>query len=452
MALLVGAVFMGCGDDPPAAASGGCRPACSLGYACVADECVPACNPACSPVQTCIVRNGTAVCEAPMTTPDGGDAAVAADQGLEMPEDLGLLDAVSEGVDDRAVPDDVTTADGALDSATTDIVIDAPDVTPDVATDATRDAVAEVAALDVVDAAVDARADVTAMDVVDVTVADAPADVAVDRAADVAVDVVADVVADVAADATRPPCGMAGQACCQNRVCVGASVCDTVMMRCVAFTPTPGECTASLTCGARETCGGFYLCGDRPCLLCVMPGTRVLGEACTTNDQCASAYCANSQCATPCQVGPIGAASCAALDARNVCAQFTSRMRVDAGTGTLSTFGACLRGCTRNGDCATTQVCRLQRNDYEDRQDQICGPPTGALLPGAACDPNPPSGATSAMFCNNSQCVETGAHTGYCAPFCATDADCPSTDYVCISFMFGRPSGTVQPIRACAHR
>ena len=345
------------------------------------------------------------------------------------------LDAVSNLQKDRTTPDNVVVDIPSADET--------PNPTPDVATDIA-----------------DVLPDAAVMDVVDVDVSDTAVDVAVDRAVDVAVDVVADVaadvavdvVADVAADATRPPCGMVGQACCQNRVCLGASVCDTVMMRCVAFTPTAGECTTSLTCMARETCGGIYLCGGRPCLLCVMPGTRVLGEACTTNDQCASAYCANSQCATPCQVGPIGAASCAALDARNVCAQFTSRMRVDAGTGTLSTFGACLRGCTRNGDCATTQVCRLQRNDYEDRQDQICGPPTGALLPGAACDPNPPSGATSAMFCNNSQCVETGAHTGYCAPFCATDADCPSTDYVCISFMFGRPSGTVQPIRMCSHR
>jgi hypothetical protein len=140
------------------------------------------------------------------------------------------------------------------------------------------------------------------------------------------------------------------------------------------------------------------------------------------------------------------------MNPRMICGQFTSRPRTDGGTPPITTFGGCVRSCTRNGDCEASQVCRLQRNDFEDRLDQVCGSTTGMLVPGAACNPNPPAGSTAAAFCNNSQCIATSETTGYCSPFCATDADCPSPAYACISFMFGRPSGSVQLIRMCGRR
>ena len=184
----------------------------------------------------------------------------------------------------------------------------------------------------------------------------------------------------------------------------------------------------------------------------MLPGTGALGTPCTTLDQCASAFCANGQCTAPCNVGPVGAAACSATNPRMICAQFTSRPRADGGTPPTTTFGGCVLSCARNGDCGASQVCRLQRNDYDDRLDLVCGSPTGMIAPGDACDPNPPATATAAMFCNNSQCIATADHTGYCAPFCATDADCPSAAYACIGFMFGRPSGALQSIRMCARR
>ncbi len=236
-------------------------------------------------------------------------------------------------------------------------------------------------------------------------------------------------------------------------MCSGAAVCDTVAMRCVAYTPVAGECTTTLRCASGEVCGGIYLCGERPCLLCVLPGSLALGASCTTSEQCASDFCANGICTASCFAGSTGDAACAAMNPRTVCAQFTSRARAtDAGLAPISTFGGCVATCTRNADCAAGLVCRLQRNDFEDRLDEVCSSPSGMLTPGASCDPNPPATATSAMYCNNGQCIGTGDHTGYCAPFCATDADCPSSAYACISFMFGRPSGLPQPVRMCARR
>jgi hypothetical protein len=355
-----------------------------------------------------------------------------------------------DAVDDQTAPDDTTAADVTPpDAATVDVSpadVPSPDVAP-----------LDVAPLDVT--SLDAPSpDVAPRDVV--TVDATPMDVALDTARpDVApVDAAPvdtgprDVTALDAADAARPPCGALGQPCCQNRVCTSASVCDTVAMRCVAYTPIMNECTATLRCTGGEICGGIYLCGDRPCLLCVMPGPRPLGAACTTADQCASDFCANGVCTAPCLVGSTGDTACAAMGARMICGQFTSRARADGGTGTISTFGGCVTSCVRDADCASGTICRLQRNDFEDRLDQVCSAPSGGLAAGAACDPNPPATATSAMFCGNSQCLATGDHTGYCAPFCAADADCPSSAYACITYMFGRPSGLSQNIRMCTRR
>lgn len=345
--------------------------------------------------------------------------------------DATALDAAADqgAPDDTTAPDDMSTVDAApLDAPAPDVAsIDAP--SPDVPRDVTT---VDTTPMDV---SVDtARPDVAPVDV-------APADAGP-----------RDVAAVDAADAARPPCGALGQPCCQNRVCTSASVCDSVAMRCVAYTPIMNECTATLRCTGGEICGGIYLCGDRPCLLCVMPGPRPNGAACTTADQCASDFCANGVCTAPCLVGSTGDATCAAMGARMLCGQFTSRARADGGTGTISTFGGCVTSCVRDADCATGTICRLQRNDFEDRLDQVCSAPSGGLAAGAACDPNPPATATSAMFCGNSQCLATGDHTGYCAPFCAADADCPSSAYACITYMFGRPSGLPQSIRMCTRR
>ncbi len=433
------ALLSGCGDDPVPAATATCEPACRVGYVCSAGACVSACNPPCGASQTCTVTASGAVCEGPMMVDVTEDRVDATD---DLASDVPSVDVTDDAAADQSSPPDVVTDTTPTDVASADVVTaDTPptDVTvADSATDSTTDAATDVAT--------DAAADVA--------IDSGPRDVGSDTAAvDVAIaDVRADSTTDVGADAPPAPCGNAGQPCCQNRVCAGASVCDPTAMRCVAYTPTMGECTSTLRCSSAEVCGGIYLCGERPCLLCVMPGTLPLGASCTTADQCRSDFCANGICTATCLAGSTGDIDCAAMNPRMICGQFTSRARSDGGLGAISTFGGCVTSCTRNADCATGLVCRLQRNDFFDRLDEVCSSPSGGLAPGAACDPNPPSTATAAMFCNNSQCVATGDHTGYCAPFCATDADCPSTAYACIGFMFGRPSGASQSIRMCARR
>lgn len=437
------ALLAGCGDDTVPTTPPSCTPACRIGYTCVSGACVPACNPPCGAGQSCIMTTSGAVCEGPMVS----DVAADSDDATS---DLPGADAQPSD----AAPD----ADDA--SSDQPSPTDAPLVDTPVADTPSTDAPSDVTPSDVAPMDVPI-ADVPSMDtpVADAPPADSgPRDVITDASAMDAPVVDTPAVdaapSDVSADVRDAgPCGHTGEPCCQNRVCTGAAVCDTTAMRCVAYTPTMGECTSTLRCTTGEVCGGIYLCGERPCLLCVLPGAAPLGASCTNADQCASDFCANGICTATCLAGSTGDTACAAMNPRMICGQFTSRARAtDAGPAPISTFGGCVTTCTRNADCATGLVCRLQRNDFFDRLDEVCSSPSGMLTPGAACDPNPPSTATSAMFCNNGQCIGTGDHTGYCAPFCATDADCPSSTYACISFMFGRPSGLPQPIRMCARR
>lgn len=441
------ALLAGCSDDPVPAAPATCTPACRAGYVCSAGACVSACNPPCSSSQTCTMTTSGAICEGPMVVDASDDRVDATD---DVASDAPAADATDDALDaaaDQSSPPDVVTADVASDTAPVDVT--SMDVTTDTA------APMDVSVMDSsTDVTSDVAADVSLDAVVDVAIDSGPRDTGVDAAPSDALiaDASTDSTTDAGADVAPVPCGNAGQPCCQNRVCAGAAVCDPVAMRCVAYTPTMGECTSTLRCLSSEVCGGIYLCGDRPCLLCVMPGSLPLGASCTTADQCHSDFCANGICTATCLAGASGDSDCATMNPRMICGQFTSRARSDAGLGAISTFGGCVTACTRNADCATGLVCRLQRNDFYDRLDEVCASPAGALAPGAACDPNPPSSATAAMFCNNSQCVATGDHTGFCAPFCATDADCPSSSYACITYMFGRPSGASQPIRMCARR
>jgi hypothetical protein len=360
--------------------------------------------------------------------------------------------------DNNTPPDTVTPPDVSEDAvATVDAMPDvaAPDVSAmETGVDAGRDVGPDVGpdvrldAVTTMDVARDIGPDtVVVMDVgpdvgrdagMDATVVE----VGVDAAPDVARPDVADVPADV-------PCGATGQVCCQRRVCLGANLCDTTMMRCVAYTPMSGECTSSLTCTSGDVCGGVYRCGERSCLLCVMPGPGALGTACTSRDNCASVYCAAGVCSRPCSIGPTGDSSCASVTPGTICAQFLSNVVMG---GPISAFGACLRSCSNDSTCAEGNICRLIRNDYHDRLDTVCASPVGTIAPGAACDPNPTGTITAASLCTNNQCTPTGEHTGYCSPFCSVDADCPSSAYACIGLSFGRPSGGTQVIRMCIRR
>jgi hypothetical protein len=117
----------------------------------------------------------------------------------------------------------------------------------------------------------------------------------------------------------------------------------------------------------------------------------------------------------------------------------------------VTTIGACLPSCVRDGDCPTDTFCRLASNDAADRYDRVCGAARGAsLTPGMSCDPNPPSGSPNSAYCRNGQCVATGMHTGYCTAFCDTNADCPASAPRCAELFWTRPvSGTSQAMRAC---
>jgi cold shock CspA family protein len=371
--------------------------------------------------------------------------------------DSGDVSSPPDVSQDNNAPADVSPSpDVAEDTATT------PDAMPDVAVpdasvtetgvDAGRDAGPDVGPDAVVpmDVARDVGPDTTVgADIGPDVGRDAGMDatvieVGVDATPDVARPDAADVPADV-------PCGATGQVCCQSRVCLGANICDTTMMRCVAYTPVPmsGECTTSLTCTSGDVCGGIYTCGARPCLLCVMPGPRALGAACSSRDDCASVFCAAGLCSRPCSIGPTGDSSCASVTPGTICGQFLSRPMI---AGPISVFGACLRSCANDSTCGAGSICRLIRNDYHDRLDTVCASPVGAIAPGAACDPNPTGTITAAVLCTNNQCTPTGEHTGYCSPFCSVDTDCPSSAYACIGLSFGRPSGSTQVIRMCIRR
>ncbi len=277
------------------------------------------------------------------------------------------------------------------------------------------------------------------------------------------------------ADVMRAPCGMTGQPCCgldpmsmnASGACMGANVCDAMTRRCVAYTLEMNECTTTGECPAGQVCGLGELCsgGTRSCLRCqprATMGALAAGAPCggMITAPCADGICVNNRCSRTCVPGAAGDAVCQGFSAGTICGELSQFVRVDGGLSNPITFGACVRSCRRDMDCADAAGnlrCRLSTRRIDDTLQQTCRVAFGTLAAGAACPLAPSSGSDPTMYCQNDQCfaVPMSVTAGYCSAFCATDADCPASAPACRDIPFIRPSGSMspaQPIRMCERR
>jgi hypothetical protein len=217
----------------------------------------------------------------------------------------------------------------------------------------------------------------------------------------------------------------------------------------VAIVPVANECTVSMSCAMPgQSCGVGYQCGDRRCNLCVAnAGTGAINTACTMSNQCASGFCFGGKCATLCVPGAAGDASCAAMIPGGICSGGSSSLAVtpDAGPARTSvlSFGACRKGCARNGDCVAGDICAPVTNEGADRVDFVCRAPSTGLAGGAAC--------MIGSQCQSGSCIFTGA-SGVCFQACTGNTDCPMSAPVCGDINWIRPLGGTQPGRACVGR
>jgi hypothetical protein len=439
-------------------------------------SCVAVCAPGCEPGQTCAVVAGAATCTG------GADAGPDA----PAPDDVG--DAPSEPADDASDGASDTPSEPADDAATGDAATDAGS---EASADAPRDValtctpVCSLGFTCVAGACVplcnppcSAAETCSVRDGFTVCLrnaADAGIDAAGDRppAPDAGIDAASD-RAEAAVDAAPAPCGLTGQACCgfdpmipeQTGACRGANLCDRATRRCAAYTPEADECTTTGECPAGQVCATGERCsgGTRSCLRCIprsAAGTLAAGAPCggTITGACADGICANGRCTRACVPGAAGDSVCEGFRAGSVCAELSQSIRLDGGLSNPVTFGACIRGCARDADCADAAGnlrCGLSIRRIDDRYLQTCRIPFGAIAPGAACPLVPASRTDPMMFCA-SECfsVPTSMTTGYCSAFCATDADCPASARFCRDVPFFRPSGGAAgtvPVRMCEQR
>jgi len=479
---------MACGDDGPPASTTTCTPTCSAGYTCVSAACVPVCDPPCALGQTCAVMGGVAACsggagDAGGDVPPGQDATPDGAIG-----DAAMKDASADAIADAA-PDATVGPDATADAA--------PDVTsPPMCSPACSAGYTCVAGVCVarcnpvcgagetcvvrdgftvcLRTPVDAGAD--APPVMDVPAAmDVPA---MDRppTTDAPPGMDAPPAMDAPADAASAPCGMTGQPCCgfdpsipsSVGSCRGANLCDRTSRRCVAYTLEMNECTTTGECPAGQVCGLGEFCsgGTRSCLRCsprVTTGALAAGAPCggMITAPCADGICANGRCTRTCVPGAAGDSVCRSFSAGTVCAELQQSVRLDGGaTSNPVTFGACIRSCRRDMDCADAAGnlrCGLSVRRLDDSLLQTCRVAFGTIAAGAGCPLAPTSGSDPMMYCQSGQCfsVPTSMTTGSCSAYCVTDADCPASAPACRDIPFFRPSGTAaptQPIRMCERR
>jgi hypothetical protein len=477
---------MGCGDDGPPSSPVTCTPTCSAGYTCVTGACVAVCAPACEGGQSCVVTAGVASCSGGDA---GSDVVVSQDATPDAAKDVVTVDATPDATSDAA-PDATVGPDVTSDVAPD--VVTPPTCTPACSAGYTCVAGACVALCNPMCGAgetctvrdgvtvclritVDAGSDVADVPAtMDVPAGDrpAPTDAPVGMDAPPTMDAPA---MDVPADTAPAPCGMTAQPCCgfdptipsSVGSCRGANVCDRTTRRCVAYTLESNECTTTGECPAGQVCGLGDFCSSntRSCLRCtarVGMGALAAGMPCggAITAPCADGLCANGRCTRACVPGAAGDAVCQGFRAGTVCAELQQSVRLEAGTSNPVTFGACIRACRRDMDCADPTGnlrCGLSVRRLDDSLLQTCRVAFGTIAAGANCPLNPTSGSDPMMYCQSGQCfsVPTSMTTGFCSAFCATDADCPASAPACRDIPFFRPSGTgapTQPIRMCERR
>lgn len=393
---LAATALVACSAPMPTA----CTPGCREGFTCVAGACVSSCNPACASGETCDSSGGRARCVAN----DGGasDGAVhdsSADSAIE-----------DSAIEDSTIADTGSATDSASDASASDA--------------STSDASGMDASTSDASGADSATLD-----------SNSP-----------------DGATDASPDA-RPACGMPGQSCC-GRYCVYGSTCETpagaATGTCVAFTPVANECVGTTPCAmAGQRCGVGYQCGERRCNLCQPnSGAQALDTACTGSAQCQSGFCFGGKCASLCAVGASGDSACAAMIPGGICSGGSSSLAVmpegGAARSSVLSFGACRRGCARNGDCPTAgDICAPANNEGADRVDFVCRAAGAGLAGGSVC--------TSGSQCSSGSCISTGG-TGVCFQPCTAATDCPAIAPMCGDIFWIRPSGGSQAGRACVAR
>ncbi|WP_236605605.1 matrixin family metalloprotease [Sandaracinus amylolyticus] len=224
---------------------------------------------------------------------------------------------------------------------------------------------------------------------------------------------------------STPTCSTSSSGCTSDSQCSATQRCNTTTRMCEARPTTGGaigaDCGASTECQSglcfagrcSQSCdwlsptscpGGWYCSGEATgscgaAGVCVQgtAGSRAIGEACGAATECASLYCANGRCSTPCAPG--GASGCAE--------GFACQVGAVSGCGSCQRSGSLGDPCEVETDC-TSRLCAMLEGD------SFC---TDRCGEGAPC----PSGFSCLAAGETSVCVPD---TGGLGSECGTNADC----------------------------
>ena len=170
--------------------------------------------------------------------------------------------------------------------------------------------------------------------------------------------------------------------------------------------PEPQVCSSPMDCDDDTTCNiptfdeddfvDGAICGS------TFPGEGGLGEACTSIDDCESAYCwlSDDETTGECSVFCDDVADCADHQA---C--------IDRGP-----LGVCLAECTTNDDCDGGNVCKLGVNPDEDHVYSYCGSTVGDDTIGDECE--------TTDQCENGVCLAISHYETLDGVTCSENTDC----------------------------
>jgi hypothetical protein len=203
--------------------------------------------------------------------------------------------------------------------------------------------------------------------------------------------------------------------------CRAGYVCDQHISACLP------DCRKGWSCGSSLTCNS----SDGSCDLA--EGTTPVGGACSSDNDCANAYCirdtgssgkatgwAGGYCSGDCTSNPsCPQGSCLKMADSNRYCVATCKAEGDCRSGYVCdrNVSACLPDCRKGWSCGSTLSCSSSNGN--------CELPAGTVEVGGAC--------SSDNDCANGFCIRdtdasgktTGWAAGYCSADCASDPSCP---------------------------
>ncbi len=204
-----------------------------------------------------------------------------------------------------------------------------------------------------------------------------------------------------------------GQTCSTHADC-GSYQCHPTEKVCVV-----PRCFFDDVCDPGEVCVSSQFGNST----CVSPGSKALGQACNSNEECQTALCLQNVCLQPCvQNADCGSSSLYCVGDWNGTSrcQLTAVCQNCTGADQICQNGVCGQTCTKNSDCAGVpgQVCLSQ-----------------SMMPGGSAVPE--CQAYPASCAPNEFLLENGPVGGLCTrgKTCWWDTDC-DPGWTCDPWMY----------------